>query len=51
MIHAVSAGDKKIKLPRKETVRDARTRKVIRENSDKFTVHLDKFENGVYILE
>ena len=51
MIHAASAGDKKIKLPRKATVRDARTRKVIRENSDQFTVHLDKFENGVYILE
>ncbi|MBE6372212.1 MAG: hypothetical protein E7055_09085 [Lentisphaerae bacterium] len=51
MIHAASAGDKKIRLPRKAMVRDARTGKVIRENSDKFTVHLDKFENGVYILE
>ena len=51
MIHAASAGDKTIRLPRKATVRDARTRKVIRENSDNFTVHLDKFENGVYILE
>ena len=51
MIHAASADDKKIRLPRKATVRDARTRKMIREHSDKFTVHHDKFENGVYILE
>jgi hypothetical protein len=51
MIHAASAGEKTIRLPRKATVRDARTGKVIRENSDKFTVHLDRFENGVYILE
>jgi len=51
MIHAAAAGDKKVKLPRKATVRDARTRKAIKENSDNFTVHLDKFENGVYILE
>ena len=51
MIHAASAGEKKNRLPREATVRDARTRQMIRKNSDKFTIPLDKFENGVYILE
>ena len=51
VIHAASAGEKTLKLPRKAVIRDARTMKVLQNDTDTFKVKLDKFENSILIIE
>ena len=51
VVHAASAGVKTLTLPRKATVRDARTMEVIQKDCSKLQFKLDKFENRVFIVE
>ena len=51
MVHAATAGEKRVKLPRPARILDARTGEVLLEQGDTLKVKLEKYENGVYILE
>jgi hypothetical protein len=50
-LHAKETGEKTVSLPRRTCVTDAFSKQCVIADSDKFTVHMETGETGVWLLE